>query len=33
LSKERDDVQLKNAQKTRPMLELAMYQNVNDYTP
>lgn len=33
LTKERDEVQLKNAQKTRPMLELAMYQDVNNYTP
>ena len=33
LSKEREDLTLKNAQKTRPMLELLMYQNVNDYRP
>jgi hypothetical protein len=33
VTKERDEVQLKNAQKTRPMLELAMYQDVNNYTP
>ena len=33
LSKEREELTLKNAQKTRPMLELLMYQNVNDYRP
>lgn len=33
LNKERDEVQLKQAQKIRPMLELAMYQDVNNYTP
>jgi hypothetical protein len=33
LTKVRDEVQLKNAKKTRPMLELAMYQDVNNYTP
>ena len=27
------EVQLKNAEKYRPMLELKMYQNVNEYTP
>ena len=27
------EVQIKNAEKYRPMLELKMYQNVNEYTP
>lgn len=33
VANEREDASLKNAQKIRPMLELKMYQNVNEYTP